>query len=538
MRLLWHGEWIVAPAYARVAAGRLVRVEATVSLLALGAATGRVMRQPRRKVLRFLRTDGPAGTLRKVRSKLGEKRYTGDYRVVALVGFDADSGERVAGIACRVPSCAELLPVHPELVVPVAEGFDVSRLAGALSAQQALLGEHGRQSWLYSGMRPPEELRRAVADAVAAAGAPSAHAVLRPPAGEPDTATRIEIGPAPPAAVRHAAVLASGDYTRTEIVPALREAELGLAVLCDREPQVVAQAARELGFAAAASDAREAIESLPPGSLVVVSTAHDSHADLAAAGLDAGHWVFLEKPAVVTEDDLRRLVESARRSPERLELGYNRRYNPMVRKAREALAREQGPTTIACTVREVDLESDHWYLWPNQGTRVTGNLCHWIDLAIFLIGPGPLPREVSVSPPVAHGARADEERTIGVTFDDGSVAAITATNRGDGVRGVQEWIEARRGGLTARIDDLWKLSLVRGGTERASRTAFRDKSHQVMYREALGGLGSRGFGRHPLRDAIAGSLVQIAASEMVAGGAATRDLSGPVDEWLGWASVA
>jgi predicted dehydrogenase len=288
-----------------------------------------------------------------------------------------------------------------------------------------------------------------------------------------------------------------------------------------------------MGFAAATTDATEAIERLPPASLVIVSTAHDSHASLAAAALDAGHWVFLEKPAVVTSSDLRLLVDSASRAPDRLELGYNRRYNPMVRKAREALARETGPTTIACTVREVDLEPDHWYLWPNQGTRITGNLCHWIDLAIHLIGARAVPVSVSLSPAVGADARADEERTISVVFDDGSVAAITATNRGDDVRGVQEWIEARRGGVTARIDDLWKLTLLRDGTARTSRTPFRSKSHQAMYQEALGELESKGFGRHPLRDMVVESLVQIAASEMVASGEPTRDLRDSVAEWLG-----
>ena len=81
-------------------------------------------------------------------------------------------------------------------------------------------------------------------------------------------------------------------------------------------------------------------------------------------------------------------MAAADRHPGELEVGFNRRYNPLVERARKELAAESGPTTLVATIREVDITPDHWYLWPNQGTRVAGNLCHWIDLALHLIGPG------------------------------------------------------------------------------------------------------------------------------------------------------
>jgi predicted dehydrogenase len=535
MRVLWHDRWLNAPGYGVIEGSRRIAVEGTVSLVALGDASGRVLRRRRTKFVRFLLTDGPRSTLRKVRSKLAEQRYTGDYRVVAIVGNDVGTGERVAGIACRVPPCATEMLLHPRLIHLVDDSFELPRFAIALARHETVLRKHGRQSWLYSGMEPPSELRSLTECSwrePASEGETSC--VLRPPTAQASTENVMRLRP--PAGGRQAAVLGAGDYARTEVVPALRSADLELAVLCDREPQIASQVAQELGFAAATADPYAAIELLPPESLVVVATAHDSHALLAATALEAGHFVFLEKPAVVTEEDLKRLVHAVRTRQRFFALGYNRRYHPLVRRARAVLSREDGPATMTCTVREIELEPDHWYLWPNQGTRVTGNLCHWLDLGLFLTGGAAAPVHVAVSP-FADDARLDEERTLTVTFDDGSVFSVLATGRGDPVRGVQEQIEVHRGITTLRLDDLWRLTVLRNGRSRTRRTVFRGKAHQRMFRETLVGLHRGYFPGYPLRDLVVGSLIQIAASELARGDGGAIDLTEQVTRWLTTESV-
>ena len=89
------------------------------------------------------------------------------------------------------------------------------------------------------------------------------------------------------------AVLGAGDYTRTEIIPALRRARLSLYAVANREPQIAALVGREYGFALATTDAERAIAETPAPGLVVVATAHDSHTQLACAALKAGHRVFV-----------------------------------------------------------------------------------------------------------------------------------------------------------------------------------------------------------------------------------------------------
>jgi predicted dehydrogenase len=326
-----------------------------------------------------------------------------------------------------------------------------------------------------------------------------------------------------------AAVLGGGDYTRSEIIPALRREGLKLHAIANREPQIAALVGREYGFALATTDSERAIAELPAPGLVIVATAHDSHTQLACAAVKAGHRVFLEKPPAVTAEDVTRLAAAMQANPGQIEIGFNRRYHPLIRKAKAALARESGPVAISCVVKELTFQPDHWYFWPNQGTRITGNLCHWIDLAVYLIDGNPLPVSVTLSPRMP-GAElgSDEERVLTVTFEDGSLLTVLGTTRGDDIRGVQESFDIRRGHTTITLDDLWKYRARTDGIDRFSRTLFRDKAHSAMYREGLGRVKAGQPSVYSVRDMVVVSAIQIAASDL----ARTDERAAGLPDWL------
>jgi predicted dehydrogenase len=537
MKLLWRGEWLDTPGYEVPEAGVPIAVEAAVPLLSLKHASGRQQRRPGRKVAVFLYTDGPQITVRKARTKREEPRFTGDFRVTLILGQAISSGQRVVALASRVPPCAEQFVVHRDLVFPVAGSFtpdDLQAVAGRLLPETDTLAELGRQSYLYSATKPPAELTGLVSAALED-GTPShddTTEVRRPPAQAKrlqaaDTLLRLNPDPAGPGVP--AAVLGGGDYTRSEIIPALRREGLKLHVIANREPQIAALVGREYGFALATTDSERAIAELPAPGLVIVATAHDSHTQLACAAVKAGHRVFLEKPPAVTAEDVTRLAAAMQANPGAIEIGFNRRYHPLIRKAKARIAAESGPVAISCVVKELTFQPDHWYFWPNQGTRITGNLCHWIDLAVYLIDGNPLPVSVTLSPRMP-GAElgSDEERVLTVTFEDGSLLNVLGTTRGDDIRGVQESFDIRRGHTTITIDDLWKYRARTDGIDRFSRTLFRDKAHSTMYREGLGRVKAGQPSVYSVRDMVVVSAIQIAASDL----ARTDERAAELPNWL------
>lgn len=542
MKLLWQGEWMESPGYEIPEGGVLIQVAAAVPLVRVENASGRLTRNPRRKVAVFAFTDGPRSTLRKARTKRDEPRFTGDFRISVVLGDLLPSGGRVVALASRVPPGAQQLVVHHHLVMPVEDTFspgDLQDVASRLAAEADSLSRLGRQSFLYSGMEPPAELVGSLEKALRSGNARSSASpglpaeVVSPPPGDRKAAdTVLRLAAAPDPARMQATVLGAGDYTRTEIIPALRRARLSLYAVANREPQIAAMVGRENGFVLATTDSERAIAETPAPGLIIVATAHDSHTELASAALKAGHRVFVEKPPTVTPEDVQRLAAVMRSNPGSVEIGFNRRYHPLVRRARARLRQESGPTSISCIVKELIFEPDHWYFWPNQGTRITGNLCHWIDMAVFLLEGSPMPVSLTLSPRMpGTELGSDEERVLTVTFEDGSLLTVLGTTRGDGIRGVQEQIDIRRGRTTITIDDLWKMRIRSGGIERFSRTLFRDKAHTAMYREALGRIVAGQPSVYPVGDMVVVSAIQIAASDL----ARTDQRVGELPDWLAMA---
>ena len=537
MKLLWHGEWIETPGYEVPDAAVAVAVSATVPLITLENASGRQQRRPVRKVAVFLYTDGPRITWRKAKAKREEPRFTGDFRAILALGEILGSGRRVAGLVSRVPPCAQQLVIHRDLVLDVPDKFgaeDLQRVAARLLMKSDVLARNCREGYLYSARTPPVELAAMFRAALSAVTVPEAaqaiETVSPPPCGhQVPTDTVLRLKAKPPGSGIPTAVLGGGDYTRSEIIPALRRGRFALYAITNREPQIAALVGREYGFALATTDSDRAIEELPAPGLVIVATAHDSHTRLACAAAKAGHRVFLEKPPTVTQEDVHQLAEVMQANPGTIEIGFNRRYHPLVRKARAHLRNESGPTSIACVVKELTFQEDHWYFWPNQGTRITGNLCHWIDLAVHLIDGAPMPISVTLSPRLpSTEPGSDEERTLTVTFEDGSLLTVLGTTRGDDIRGVQEYMDIRRGNTSITIDDLWKYRVRHGGIERVSRTLFRDKAHTAMYREGLGRVTTGRPSVYPVRDMVVVSAIQIAASNL----ARTDERAAVIPDWI------
>jgi predicted dehydrogenase len=523
VKLLWNGSWTDTPGFLIPEAGVLIEVELALPLWKIENASGRRTSRPLRKVVVFLITDGPGRTFRKARTKRNESAFTGEFRVALILGRDHSSGARVVVLALRVPPAAQQLVVHRQLVQQVDDSFSVDdfvRSAQTLASEAGKLESVTRQSYLNSGMQPPEELvdsmRKALINTMSGPVSSTLRSrIIRPPAssGVTDTMTRLAApvqGTGMPVAV-----LGAGDYVRTETLPALRSRGFSPYCIADREPHIAAAVGRSHHFQFATTDPERAIAALPDHALVVVATAHDSHSSLACLAADAGHRVFLEKPPAVTAQDVARLARAMASHPGAVEIGYNRRYHPLVRRARDRIRRRPGPTSITCTVKELPFQPDHWYFWANQGTRVTGNLCHWIDLAVFFLDDGVLPVSVALSPRVIGSVIDDEERVLTVTFDDGSLLTILGTSRGDDIRGVQEHIDIRRGTTSITIDDLWKMNVRSGGIGRTYRTLFRDKAHTRMYREALGRIARGEAATYKLWDMIVVSAIQVTASDLV-----------------------
>ena len=241
--------------------------------------------------------------------------------------------------------------------------------------------------------------------------------------------------------------------------------------------------------------------------LVLVATYHSDHAWMTERVLQANPEarVFVEKPPVVDAEEAVRLAE-LRAEGRWIDFGFNRRYAPLLQRMRMHIGNVPRPLVFSAIVKELKIPRTHWYFWRNQGTRITGNVCHWIDLAFYLTGCSA--REVSL-------LNTGDSVSIGIAFQDGSLATIVASDVGYDLAGAQEVIEVRGGDTTLVLNDFRSLSVRSGALRRTERSLWRDRGHDAMYRQLRSRVLENGGPEYPMEDLLEVSSVTARLSKML-----------------------
>ena len=238
-------------------------------------------------------------------------------------------------------------------------------------------------------------------------------------------ARTVAVAPGPiPATEPVLGVIGAGNFSTQVLLPALRTTGARLKTVASSTGVSGTHLARRFRFEHSTTDVA-AIFTDPEITAVVVATRHDSHALLARAALEAGKHVFVEKPLALSPAELAEVETLKAQRPELvLMVGFNRRFAPHTKRARELLAGVKEPKAFVMTVNAGAIPDDHWVHDPEVGGgRIVGEGCHYIDLLRFLAGaPIVSVQAMSIEPP-GRAARADRV-TFGLRFADGSIGTV------------------------------------------------------------------------------------------------------------------
>ncbi len=189
---------------------------------------------------------------------------------------------------------------------------------------------------------------------------------------------------------------------------------------------------------------------------VFIVTRHSSHADMTCRALEAGKAVFVEKPLALTIDELDRILATVDATGnDRLMVGFNRRFAPLLVEMRSRFGRSSEPTNARYLVNAGRLASDSWYGDVElEGSRFVGEGGHFVDTMSWWIGSDPI--EVLALP-----AGRPEEVQVSLRYDDGSLATITYLTNAHR-RFPKETFEASSAGRTARLDNFKRATVWTG----------------------------------------------------------------------------
>lgn len=256
-------------------------------------------------------------------------------------------------------------------------------------------------------------------------------------------------------------LIGAGSFGQNFLLPAMKDKARMVTVVTAR-PNNAVNIARKFGFENAEGDAAKVFDD-PAINTVFIATRHDSHAGLVIESLRNNKNVFVEKPLCLRADELPQIIEAYTKGTGQLMVGYNRRFSPYVNKLMESLPSNL-PRVMNYRINAGHIPADHWIQDPEiGGGRIIGEVCHFIDLTMYISGS--TINSVSARSVTPHG-HPDDTVVINISFDDGSIASITYASNGH-KSFPKEYLEVFCGGTVYKLDDFRSLNI------------FSEKPHQM-----------------------------------------------------------
>ncbi|HTV55874.1 MAG TPA: bi-domain-containing oxidoreductase [Terriglobia bacterium] len=308
--------------------------------------------------------------------------------------------------------------------------------------------------------------------------------------------------------------IGAGSFSRAKLLPALRRMKGIVRVgVANRTGISAKKVARHFGFSYATTNPDDILNDSGIDA-VFIATRHDLHASLVRSALERGKHVFVEKPLCVNEGELDDLAATYAKSSSILTVGFNRRFSPFAARCVRFFRERREPLTLLYRISAGSLDPEHWIFDPEQGDGpVVGEVCHFVDLAIYLTSS--LPGSIQAWPLPRATSSGQAGLQIQVEFADSSRASICYLFSGDA--GVpKERIEVFGGGRTAICDDFRRSCFYRNGRCTPQRGLWQDKGHRNELRAFIESVANGREAPIPFDNLYAATLATFRIQEALA----------------------
>ncbi len=279
--------------------------------------------------------------------------------------------------------------------------------------------------------------------------------------------------------------------------PALPE----LVAICGRNSMAVSRAARRYGYARHYTDWHNLLAAESKNIKLFDNAGPNSiHAEPSIAAAQLGLHIFCEKPLALSAPQARDMLEAVNKANVRHMVGFNYRFVPAIRQARELI--ERGDLGRIYHFRAAYLQE--WLMphynavreWHTDkqiaGSGSLGDLgSHIIDLARFLIGEitsvGAITRTFIPERPLPGGsgmARVDVDDAFAavVEFQNGAMGTLEATRFAGGNKNHQALeINGEKGSIRFNLERLNELEVFWVGENSKETQGF----HNVLMTESI-----------------------------------------------------
>jgi len=215
--------------------------------------------------------------------------------------------------------------------------------------------------------------------------------------------------------------------------------------------------------------------------MVIIATRHDLHAGIAIEAARTGKAIFVEKPMAINNEELRELTEVLGKTKVPFMVGFNRRFSPVVRRAKEVLKGRQGPMIINYQMNAGFIPREHWVHGPAGAGRNIGEACHIYDLFTYFTESEVDTVSASSITPRSEQYMRNDNFVATARFKDGSVCNLLYTALGH-PSVPKERMEIYWDEKTLQIDD-YKRLMVFGESVSFPVSAEPQKGHYEELKE-------------------------------------------------------
>lgn len=194
-----------------------------------------------------------------------------------------------------------------------------------------------------------------------------------------------------------------------------------IKALADLNPELLAAHQEKYKIGYVTSDYHRLLED-DDLDLVVIGTRQDTHAKLIVESLDAGKWVWCEKPMCDTPEEEEGVIAAEKRAKGKLAIGFNRRFAPAILETKRLLEKLPRPWIITYRLQSKggykSRKTDTFY---HERPHIVYEGCHILDLATYIMGAAPQRVFMSGTP--------DENDIVILEYPDGSRFVLTITSQ-------------------------------------------------------------------------------------------------------------
>ncbi len=335
------------------------------------------------------------------------------------------------------------------------------------------------------------------------------------PPREPTTRRRLEfVAPArPEGGTVVAGFVGAGNFATSYLLPQLVREGVALAGVATTRPVSAKSVGAKFGFRFCATDPAEVIADETVNA-IFVATRHDTHARFVVEALERGHDVFVEKPLAVNREELSAVEAAARQAATNgryLAVGFNRRFSAPIRDIHAFFAARREPMSISYRVNAGQLPRGAWVHDAEQGGRIIGEGCHFVDVFAYLTGERP--QQVFAAATATDNAElvGEDTATVLISYSGGSVASLSYVANGS-ERVPKEYCEVSAEGKTAIMSNFTQLEL-HAGRETTKRSYKGGKGHAEEVASFVGVAGGRAEQEFSIDELVETTLVTFAAVE-------------------------